>query len=65
MDNYLRPAGYEFKKIKHDYGRLLQGKELFDRGALETPERRSDNTERCEILSNLREYVIPNYDDLD
>ena len=34
MDQYLLPAGYEFQKVQHDFQRLMQGKELFDRDAL-------------------------------
>jgi len=64
MDDYLRPAGYEFQKVQHDYERLMQGKALFDRGALETLESCDNNNERHEILSTLAEHVIPNYDDI-
>ena len=64
MDDYLRPAGYEFQKVQHDYERLMQGKALFDRGALETLESCDSNNERYEILSTIAEYVIPNYDDI-
>jgi ppGpp synthetase/RelA/SpoT-type nucleotidyltranferase len=31
MKDYLRPAGYEFQKVQHDYRRFLEGKVLFDR----------------------------------
>jgi ppGpp synthetase/RelA/SpoT-type nucleotidyltranferase len=64
MDDYLRPAGYEFQKAQHEYERLVQGKALFDRGALETLESCDNNNERHEILSTLAEHVIPNYDDI-
>jgi ppGpp synthetase/RelA/SpoT-type nucleotidyltranferase len=64
MDDYLRPAGYEFQKVQHDYERLMQGKALFDRGAIETLESCDNNNERHEILSTLAEHVIPNYDDI-
>ena len=64
MDDYLRPAGYEFQKVQHDYERLMQGKALFDRGALEALESCDNNNERHEILSTLAEHVIPNYDDI-
>jgi ppGpp synthetase/RelA/SpoT-type nucleotidyltranferase len=64
MDDYLRPAGYEFQKVQHDYERLMQGKDLFDRGAIETLESCDNNNERHEILSTLAEHVIPNYDDI-
>lgn len=64
MDEYLRPAGYELQKVQHDYERLMQGKALFDRGALETLEHCGNNNERLAILSTLAEHVIPNYDDV-
>lgn len=64
MDDYLRPAGYEFQKVQHDYERLMQGKALFDRGALETLESCDNNNERHEILSTIADHVIPNYDDI-
>ncbi len=65
MDDYLRPAGYEFQKVQHDYERLMQGKALFDRGALETLESCDNNNERHEILSTIAEHVILNYDDIE
>jgi len=64
MDDYLRPAGYELQKVQHDYERLMQGKALFDRGALETLESCDNNNERHEVLSTLAGHVIPNYDDI-
>jgi ppGpp synthetase/RelA/SpoT-type nucleotidyltranferase len=64
MDEYLLPAGYELQKVQHDYERLMQGKELFDRGAIEALTKVTDNNEREELLSNLKEYLLPNYDDI-
>jgi hypothetical protein len=64
MDDYLRPASYEFQKVKHDYERLMQGKDLFDRGAIETLESCDNNNERREILSTIAAHVIPNYNDI-
>lgn len=64
MDEYLRPASYEFQKVQHDYERLMQGKVLFDRGAVETLERCDNNNEMHEVLSTIAEHVIPNYDDI-
>jgi ppGpp synthetase/RelA/SpoT-type nucleotidyltranferase len=64
MDEYLLPAGYEFQKVQHDFQRLMQGKELFDRGAIEELDACANNNERHEILRPLREYVLPNYDDI-
>ena len=64
MDEYLLPAGYEFQKVQHDFQRLMQGKELFDRGMIEAQDACTDNNERHEILRSLHEYVLPNYDDI-
>jgi ppGpp synthetase/RelA/SpoT-type nucleotidyltranferase len=64
MDEYLLPAGYEFQKVQHDFQRLMQGKELFDRGTIEALDTCANNNDRHEILSSLREYVLPNYDDI-
>jgi ppGpp synthetase/RelA/SpoT-type nucleotidyltranferase len=64
MDEYLLAAGYEFQKVQHDFQRLMQGKELFDRGMIEALVACANNNERHEILGSLREYVLPNYDDI-
>lgn len=64
MDEYLLPAGYEFQKVQHDFERLRQGKELFDRGVIEALESSKGNNERHETLLRLKEHVIPNYDDI-
>ncbi len=64
MDDYLLPAGYEFQKVQHDFERLIQGKELFDRGALAALDGAGNNNERHDVLTSLHEYVLPNYDDI-
>ena len=64
MDKYLLPAGYEFQKVQQDYERLLQGKELFDKDVANLLDNAQNNNERYEILSGLKDYAIPNYDDL-
>jgi hypothetical protein len=64
MDEYLLPAGYELQKVQHDFARFMQGKTLFDRGTLETLAKCENNNDRHDILSTIREYVIPNYDDV-
>jgi len=56
MDRYLLPAGYEFQRVQHDYERLQQGKELFDRDAIRTLEAAKSNNERHELLSSLKEH---------
>ena len=64
MDKYLLPAGYEFQRVQHDYERLQQGKELFDRDILGALDKAADNNERFELITSLKEHVIPNYDDV-
>jgi ppGpp synthetase/RelA/SpoT-type nucleotidyltranferase len=64
MDKYLLPAGYEFQKVQHDYERLQQGKDLFDRNLFDTLDNAADNNERFELITSLKEHVIPNYDDV-
>jgi ppGpp synthetase/RelA/SpoT-type nucleotidyltranferase len=64
MNEYLLPAGYEFQKVQHDYERLLAGKELFDRGALERLGEAKNNNERQEQLKHIREDLLPLYDDV-
>ncbi len=64
MDEYLIPAGFEIQKAQQDYERLLQGRELFDRDIATLLDDAQNNNERYEILSGLRDYAIPHYDDL-
>jgi ppGpp synthetase/RelA/SpoT-type nucleotidyltranferase len=64
MDKYLLPAGFEFQRVQHDYERLQQGKELFDRDAVSSLQGAQNNNERYGLLSSLKEYVLPNYDDI-
>jgi hypothetical protein len=65
MNEYLLPAGYEFQKVQHDFQRLMQGKALFDRGVIETLGSSANNNERHEVVSTIKEYVLPNYDDIE
>lgn len=64
MDKYLIPAGFEIQKAQQEYERVLQGKELFDKDVANLLDNAQNNNERYEILSGLRDYAIPNYDDL-
>lgn len=64
MDEYLKPAGYELDKVQADYDRLMQGKELFDRGELEALTHCDDNNERFDRLKAIAENLIPNFDDI-
>jgi ppGpp synthetase/RelA/SpoT-type nucleotidyltranferase len=64
MDKYLIPAGFEIQKAQQEYERVLQGKELFDKDVASLLDHAQNNNERYEILSALKDYAIPNYDDL-
>ncbi|RWH58164.1 MAG: hypothetical protein EOQ83_26400 [Mesorhizobium sp.] len=64
MDKYLIPAGFEIQKAQQEYERLLQGKSLFDQDIATLLDGAQNNNERYEILSSLRDYAIPYYDDL-
>lgn len=64
MREYLIPAGYEFQKIANDFERLSSGKELFDEGPIKAIVICEDNNELHEKLRQLREHVLPLYDDV-
>jgi hypothetical protein len=57
-------AGYEIQKAEQEYERVLQGKVLFDQDFVQLLAKAQNNNERYEILSGLKDYAIPNYDDL-
>ena len=64
MRNHLLPAGYLFQRIASDVQRLANGKKLFDAGALDAVLRAKNNNDRHEVLTQLKEDVLPHYDDL-
>jgi len=64
MKKYLLLAGYEFQRVQHDYERLQKGKALFDRDLLARLEAAADNNERHDIISSLKQDVLPHYDDV-
>ncbi|MEJ0074078.1 MAG: RelA/SpoT domain-containing protein [Alphaproteobacteria bacterium] len=64
MNKYLLPAGYEFQRVQHDYERLQQGKDLFDRDLLTRLDEAANNNVRHEILLSLKQDVLPHYDDI-
>lgn len=64
MDKYLVPAGYEIQKAQQEYERVLRGKELFDKNIVVLLDKAQNNNERYAILSSLKDYAIPNYDDI-
>src|SRR3984893_1715347 len=63
IDRYLLPAGYEIQKAQNEYEQLLQGKELFDKDVVKLFAEAQDNNARYLLLTGLRDYAIPNYDD--
>ena len=63
MDKYLIPAGFEIQKAQQEYGRVLQSKELFDKDIASLLDDAQNNNEHYEILSGLKNYAIPHYDD--
>ena len=64
MRKYLLPAGFIFQKIDLDIKRLMEGKALFDKGAVAAVLNAADNNERLDAAKRLRDYVLPNYDDI-
>ena len=64
MHEHLLPAGYIFQKIASDVQRLMDGKELFDLGAVDAILNASDNNKRKDAAERLRDDVLPYYDDL-
>ncbi|WP_133137700.1 RelA/SpoT domain-containing protein [Legionella rowbothamii] len=61
-EKYLKPAGYEFQKIQHDYRRYVEGKKAFNRNIEEDLLNANDNNQRYDILQEFREYVLPSID---
>ena len=64
MDKYLLPAGREFARIQHDYERVKAGKALFDSDVWKLLADARDNNVRYDLLSALKNELLPNYDDL-
>ncbi|TKB89734.1 MAG: hypothetical protein E8D41_14190 [Nitrospira sp.] len=64
MDKYLIPAGFEIQKAQQEYEQVLQGKELFDKDIANLLDNAQNNNKRYEILLGLKDYAIPNDNDL-
>jgi ppGpp synthetase/RelA/SpoT-type nucleotidyltranferase len=64
MNKYLLPAGYEFQTVQHDFERLQQGKELFDRNTIEALKTADNNNDRYEHLRRVKNDLLPFYDDV-
>lgn len=65
MRKYLLPAGYLFQRIATDVQRLAEGKALFDAGVLDAVLAAENNNERYEAIVQLKDYVLPHYDDVE
>jgi ppGpp synthetase/RelA/SpoT-type nucleotidyltranferase len=63
MNEFLLPAGYEFQKVQYDFDRLMEGKEVFERGEIEQLERSKNNNERYDSLQRIQK-LLPYYDDV-
>jgi ppGpp synthetase/RelA/SpoT-type nucleotidyltranferase len=63
MEDYLKPAGYEFQKVLDDFERLAAGKQLIDTEILNAIRSATDNNERERLIDQFRENVLPLYDD--
>ena len=64
MKDYLAPAGIEMQKAQADSERIRQGKELVDKDILSQLAQASDNNERYQILTALKDNVIWELDDI-
>ena len=64
MRKHLLPAGYLFQRIATDVDRLAEGKTLFDKGILDAAVAAENNNDRYEALGQLKDNVLPHYDDL-
>jgi len=63
MKDHLRPAGYEFQKVKHDYEKLETGRELFNKDLEKLIPDIDDSNELYDLLEKYKDYVLPNYTD--
>ncbi len=64
MWKHLIPAGYIFQKIINDFDRLIEGKALFDEGAIDAVVNAADNNERYDAVDRLKDHVLPYFDDV-
>jgi ppGpp synthetase/RelA/SpoT-type nucleotidyltranferase len=63
MDNYLIKAGIELDLVIRDHTRLMEGKELFERGVVQSIKDVANNNDLHHLLSNLLERVLGALDD--
>lgn len=64
MERYLLPAADEFAKVQHDFRRWQQGKALIDQDILAKLGDADNNNDRYELLTRIKEDLMPQYDDL-
>lgn len=62
MQEYLKPAGYEFQKIQRDHARLLEGKAIYDLNIKDEIVRSANNNERYEVFQRFEANALPLYD---
>lgn len=63
MEDYLKPAGFEFQKVLDDFERMAAGKQLIDTEILKAIRDATDNNQRDRLIEQFRENVLPLYDD--
>ena len=64
MRKYLRPAGFDFRKIAADVAELRRGYGLFERDPLKLLAASVNNNERKDILREYRDHGLYKYDDI-
>jgi ppGpp synthetase/RelA/SpoT-type nucleotidyltranferase len=64
MQEYLRPAGFDFQKIANDVQRLRKGRALYEADPLKTISACVDNNQRYHALREFKDHVLPYYDDV-
>jgi ppGpp synthetase/RelA/SpoT-type nucleotidyltranferase len=63
MDDYLIKAGIELDLVIRDHTRLMEGKELFERGMVRSINEVENNNDLHHLLSNILERVLGSVDD--
>lgn len=64
MEKHLMPAGHDFQKIVSDARMLAKAQTLFESDPLAKIRSCTNNDDRCSLLSEFNEYILPFYDDL-
>lgn len=64
MEEYLRPAGFDFQKVANDVEKLQRGRALYESDPIRVLNGCQDNNERSHSLREFKEHVLPYYDDV-